>query len=225
MTSYKGLTLEKGKGKYRLQVQVGGKTRFLGFFTTQKVEEGAQLFDCVQLLLYGPNADTNFPWRDYSRADIEAAAQMLQGKGVDVQQAVVDAAGVRCKGGRLLGVGESHGSSTFVAHVHYREASGKQLNILWGRGLRSVEAAAYQADLGLLAIQGLGGRRTNNTASTYTQGELEEAGKHAVASEVPKELVATNLEEVEQVRNNLHNRHVISCTGVASSRGQEVSPI
>jgi hypothetical protein len=226
MTRYKGLTRKNGRGKFELKVQLGGKTRFLGRFSPQEVEEAARLVDCVQLLVYGPNADTNFQWSNYSTANIEAAAQTLQEMGVDVQQAVVDAGGSRhSKGGRLrLGVTQLPDRSIFGAQVSYREAFGKR-QIHLGSGLRSEEAAARQADLGLLAIQGLGCRRTNNQASTYTHRELEEAGEYAVEKKVPKEVVATNLEEVKQVRDKLHSRHVFSCTGVASARGQEVCPV
>jgi hypothetical protein len=162
----------------------------------QTVEDAAMLYDCLQLLLHGPRADTNFEWSSYCKADVEAAVEVLKRKGVDVHAAVV-AAREGQGAGEWTGVYQK-GASWF-AHVSCRVQGGdrKQITIDWPRA-SSAEAAAPQADCGLLAVQGLQAT-TNFPASTYSKLQLEEAGECFISKGADAGRIRANLGAVEQV--------------------------
>jgi hypothetical protein len=196
-TAYRGGCLQrKAQHAYRFRADVLGVDISLGCFTAAKAEQGARKYDALQLLLYGSRAKTNFEWSSYTQADVAAAAQLLQAKGLDVHQAVVCARQSRV-GGEWYGV---HMRGVYwIATVSSSTATGiPSTSVRWCRGLSSAEAAARQADAGQLAVIGLG-CTTNFPASSYTKLQLEEAGRYAVSKAVEAAHVAACLEAVEQV--------------------------
>jgi hypothetical protein len=91
MSAFRGGYMCPKSRVYQFNARVLGKKRFVGCFKPEEAEEGARKYDSLQLLLYGPRAKTNFEWSSYTQADVAAAAQFLQAKGLDVHQAVIDA--------------------------------------------------------------------------------------------------------------------------------------
>jgi hypothetical protein len=175
-----------------------GKNINLGSFSPEAAQEGARLFDCLQLLLHGPHADTNFEWSSYTRADIAAAASFLEAKGVDVHQAIAAAREARgtCE---WIGVHRTAGRASWTASVCCQIGNNAGYAALHNkRGLVSAEAAAHQADCGFLATRGLG-CTTNFPASTYSQEQLQEAGDYAVSKGVEAARVEGNLAAIQQV--------------------------
>jgi hypothetical protein len=194
----KGCSWSKPNQRFLVSISVLGKRLHLCSCTPEEVEQGARLYDAVQLLLHGPRANTNFEWSSYSRANITAAVKLLQDKGVDVPRAVVAA---RTPGqgsaGEWLGVVQRR--SSWAAQVRWSPPDNIQKPVLvrWG-GLPGMETAIHHADCGFLAIRGLD-CIPNLPASNYSQTELEQAGEAAVDSGVDKDVVLQNLAAVQQV--------------------------
>jgi hypothetical protein len=153
--------------------------------------------DALRLLLDGPFANTTFEWSSYTQADIAAAAEALQARGLDAHQAVVDARAKKERGSQWVGVGfRDRAWRAQVTVSAYAGGHCRSVNVSWK--LPHAEAAACQADCGFLATRGLG-CTTNFPASSYSQEELEEAGQHAVRGGVDAAAVRENLGAVKQV--------------------------
>jgi hypothetical protein len=183
--------------------------KHLGTFNTDQAASGARLYDAAQLLIRGPRSDINFEWSSYSQADVQRAVDLLQAKGVDVHRAVV-AAREGQRGNAWFGA-QAQGA-TWYAHVN--DSSGQQLSMVWWCGLPSAEAAARQADCGLLAVKGMQCNFTNFPASAYSQLQLQQAGEHAISKGVEAALVKKNLEAVEKVRECAPHPFVARVEGV-----------
>jgi hypothetical protein len=191
------------KGRYRFRVKLSGKDINLGYLSPEAAEPGARLFDSLQLLLHGPHADTNFEWSSYTRADIAAAASFLEAKGVDVHQAIAAARAARGTTGDWIGVHQTAGRTSWAARIHCQVGNGAGYTTLHkSEGVLSAEAAAHQADCGLLATRGLG-CTTNFPASTYSQQQLQEARNFATRVGAEAARVEGNLAAIEQVRCSL----------------------
>jgi hypothetical protein len=180
---------------FAFHISVVGKLRHLGLYPPASAEMGARLYDSLQLLLHGPRANTNFEWSSYTRADITAAAKVLQKKGVHVKAAVLHARATRAPGEWIGVVGRSTSWAADVAV--YRGKGIPNVHVCW-KQLQSAEVAAQQADCCLLAVHGLG-CTTNFPASQYSKLQLEEAGQYAVSKGVEAMRAKANLEAVEQV--------------------------
>jgi hypothetical protein len=205
--AYRGAHLHRKTHLYRFRVCVLGIKRCLGCFRAAEAEQGARKYDSLQLLLYGARAKTNFEWSTYTRADIAAAASLLQAKGLDVHQAVIFAR--QClRGGKWFGV---HADGVSWTATMFQKRPERALR--WC-GLSSAEAAARRADAGQLAVVGLG-CTTNFPASSYTKLELEEAGRYATSKGMQAVHVAACLEAVEQVCVTAASQYI---RGIAACR-------
>jgi hypothetical protein len=195
LPTFRGGHYRSNAHTYQFLATALGKHISLGSFKPAEAETGARMYDALQLLLYGPRALTNFEWSSYAQADIAAAAQLLQEKGLDVHQAVIFA---RQKYGREW-YGVSSRAVSWIARVKHacNGRASQDVNVAW-YGLPSAEAAARQADAGRLAIIRRG-CTTNFPASSYTKLQLEEAGRHATSKGVEAAHLAACLEAVEQV--------------------------
>jgi hypothetical protein len=194
---YKGCTYTtKTRQRCRIQLRVLGKMLCLGSFKPAEAEPGARLYDALQLLLRGPDAETNFEWSQYTQDSLAAAAAFLQSNNVDVREAMATARqGVYS--GKLLGV-TSHGGSSWQVQVQNTYEKGSQRIRVYWAGLESAEAAAHLADCAFLAIHGLS-CTTNFPASLCSPAELVQAGSHALRKGVEVAQVEANLAAVEQV--------------------------
>jgi hypothetical protein len=195
LVSYKGAKRGCTSASYSFSTTILGKTYYLGSYRTETADTGARLYDSLQLLVYGPRADTNFEWSAYTQADIAAAAQFLHQKGVDVKEAVFRALEARGPD-EWIGVGMQ--DTLWLARMSVHVKRKKVIQLCWS-GLPSAAAAAQQADCGLLAVKGLR-CTTNFPASLYSQLQLEEAGEHASSKGVNGTVVQANLAAVEKVR-------------------------
>jgi hypothetical protein len=198
--AFKGSSACNNKLKFHFQFRSGGNQTYvqLGTFEVDQAASGARLYDAAQILIRGPRADINFEWSSYTQADVQRAVDLLQARGVDVHQAVV-AARQGQRGAEWLCVQAA--KECWQARVTC--CSGQQQSNVWWCGLPSAEAAARQADCGLLAVKGLGCSVTNFPASAYSQLQLQQAGEHAIGKGVEAALVQKNLEAVAKV-NPLH---------------------
>jgi hypothetical protein len=211
LPTLRGGSYLQSKSVYCFKAAVLGKQLSLGKFKPEEAEVGARKYDALQLLVYGPRAETNFEWSSYAQADVAAAAQFLQDKGLDVHQAVLCARqsrfGCEWYGVVVRGV-------AWAAKVQLCKKEGSQrVDVAWSVS-SSAEAAARQADCGRLAMRGLG-CTTNFPASSYTKLQLEEAGRHATSKGVDAARVAACLEAVEQVCVRLEP----GCCAVCICRG------
>jgi hypothetical protein len=205
LPAYRGSCLRLGRSHvYQFEAFVLGRNIYLGCFTLEDAKEGARMYDALHLLLYGARAKTNFEWSTYTRADIAAAAQLLQDKGLDVHKAIMHARLTR-PGGEWYGVNATRGVS-WRAYVCCSSANGSRKEVVWW-GLPTAEAAAHQADAGRLAVTGLG-CTTNFPASSYTKLQLEEVGRYATSKGTETVHVAACLEAVEQVCDDFVNQPV-----------------
>jgi hypothetical protein len=196
LQSYEGATWLSRDNVHRFVIGVLGTRLVLGTYKPEHADSGARLYDALQLLLHGPCANTTFPWRTYTQADVAAAAKVLESKGVDVHQAVVYA-GEGLHAGQWTGVARLANGTSWRAQLFVNTKGSPKLNIRWG-AQQSAEGAARQADCGLLAIQGLR-CTTNFPASAYHQPQLAAAGEHAISKGVEAARVKRNLAAVEQV--------------------------
>jgi hypothetical protein len=204
LASFAGANWLSSSNTYCFSIQVLGRRVALGTYKPQQAKSGARLYDALQLLLHGPCANTTFPWRTYTQPDIAAAVEVLESKGVDVHQAVVHAREGR-NAGQWTGVICSSNRKAWSAQlcIYVKgspQLSAAQLNIRWGVQ-QSPDAAARQADCGLLALHGLR-CTTNFPASAYHQLQLVAAGEHAISKGAEPERVNTNLKAVQQVRES-----------------------
>jgi hypothetical protein len=189
----KGCTIISGN--YVFFISVLGTLRYIGSYKSESVKAGARLHDALQLLLYGPRANTTFEWSAYTQADILGAAKALKRKGIDVRQAVLHAREAGALGKRIGVIELARSWTAYVAA--YRGKGSCALTVCW-KQLPSAEVAAQQADCGLLAVQGLG-CTTNFPPSMYSKLQLEQAGEHAVSMGVDELRVTANLEAVEKL--------------------------
>jgi hypothetical protein len=196
-TAFKGSRFGNNSLSFQFQFCSGGNHGYahLGEFKPEQAASGARLYDAAQILIRGPRADINFEWSSYTQADIQRAVDVLQAKGVDVQQVI--AARQDMAGSEGLGVQAARES--WRAQVTCCSGQQQMKHVRW-HGLPSAEAAARQADCGFLAVKGLGCAATNFPASAYSQLQLQEAGEHAVSKGVEAALVRKNLKAVEKVR-------------------------
>jgi hypothetical protein len=89
--AYKGIVWNPGRGGYELQLRVGNQTIAHGLFAPGKeAEEGACLWDCLQLL-FGYKDELNHAASNYSKSDVRDAAKVLWANEDDVVQALRDA--------------------------------------------------------------------------------------------------------------------------------------
>jgi hypothetical protein len=187
---------------FQYQKRISGRVVHLGCYSikegheSKKAKAAARLYDAVELLLHGPYAETNSEWSAYTQADIASAVNFLEGKGINVHEAVAasrDGQGAR----EWIGVTTQRGSA-WRTKVNCKRENGKgQIAISWP-WVSSAEAAAQQADCGLLAVHGLQAT-TNFPASSYSQQQLEKAQERAIRNGVDAERVQSNVEAVGKV--------------------------
>jgi hypothetical protein len=91
---YKGIQNAKnpnGPPFQRLMVRnpaTSSKCELEQYTSAHDAQNGARLYDCIQILLRGAAADTNFSISSYTQSAVLAAAVKLKEAGWDVQQAV-----------------------------------------------------------------------------------------------------------------------------------------
>jgi hypothetical protein len=191
---YKGSCWIAATRKFLFCLRLRGRCHYLGHHTEDSARKGARAFDALQLLLHGHRADTNFDWSKYTRADIAAAAARLRARGVDVREAIASAREARVK---WIGV-KLYGIAIWQATAFGHATAGEKVRAVHWCSLGSAEAAARQADCGLLAVNGLG-ITINFPASSYSREQLEEAGEHAISKGMKAARITGNLDAVEEV--------------------------
>jgi hypothetical protein len=193
--AYKGATWLPDQEAYQFDVHFpNGGGAHLGHFTPAQAKHGAEAFDLLQLLIYGPFADTNFKWSHYTQENVAAAAAILSSGDVNLHAIIVLA---RLQKGEWLAV-EEEPQGCWRASVSCKQQGEVIDGVVCSQGGASAEEAARDADRGLLVVEGLG-CTTNFPASSYSAQELEEAGWYAMGVGVDPERVENNLEAVEQV--------------------------
>jgi hypothetical protein len=154
---YIGVAFDPAAKKYSLHVRPptsarsdvkNGKAFVIHF---EDSERAARAYDCVQLLLYGPFATTNFPYTAYTQAHLQSAADKLRQAGCDVHAAIAAAqrAAGPCAWVRIC-PGGARGE--WVAPVEL-VAQGQVITIDIGPFL-DARSAARAADAALLVLQG-----------------------------------------------------------------------
>jgi hypothetical protein len=96
--AYVGVVFDAQTNKYSLSMSaptstaasdVGPDKTFVLHF--EGADECARAYDCIQLLLYGPFATTNFPYASYTPACLRAAAEKLHLAGCHLEAAIAAA--------------------------------------------------------------------------------------------------------------------------------------
>jgi hypothetical protein len=194
--SYKGLSWDANRQRFRLRIRIQGKLMLLGHFAREKAEEGARLHDCMRIWLHGLDAQLNFDRSCYSAEELEAARTELRRKQGAVREHDQDE--------KWLGVAKVPHTPTWRPSVPYKGPT-EMHDVMWRERQKSGEAAARQADLGALAVYGLDCKVLNFKASSYTREDLEPVvasiNKFAAERLLPEltHVVELNLQAVAQV--------------------------
>ncbi|KAK9808652.1 hypothetical protein WJX72_001315 [[Myrmecia] bisecta] len=72
---FRGVSLNKGSGKWEARIRERGRNHYLGSYDVE--EEAARAFDLAALALRGVDAQINFPPQDYTAEAVAAAAPRL----------------------------------------------------------------------------------------------------------------------------------------------------
>jgi hypothetical protein len=207
-------------GQFHFTASILGKVVNFGKCSRAGAEAKAREVDSAQLLVHGFRAKTNMQWNTFTQADIAHVAELLRGKRVDVELAVVRAFNARRPWNGVNVAGEGW-STKLTCH---KTADGKTIHLQWG-GFKTAQQAADQADAGFLALLGLGAT-TNYPASLCSPAALATAAAYLIRMGVESARVDANVATVEQVRGlslrlGLHqHRGLVLCAS-----GRFCSPI
>jgi hypothetical protein len=135
---------------------------------------GAKIYDCTQILLYGPAAETSFPIDRYTKADVTNAIAMLKAAGWNLLESVETAQ-------RYRGLSSYSGVMPipqancvlFRATCTWSELNKLRRSPIHVRGMFTSDVeAAREADLGSLLFHGLQAKLLNFPASSYDMQQL-----------------------------------------------------